>query len=49
MNQVDFAEEIREIATSLKKEFNRDFKKEEILAEFLNEFEKEYFKLCKSA
>ena len=42
MNQTVFEDEILDIATSLKLEFERDFDKEEILVKFLNEFEKEY-------
>lgn len=39
VNQVEFNEEIKDIATSMKKEFKRDFDKNEILDEFLYEFE----------
>ena len=39
VNQKDFPEEIKNIATSLKKETGRDFSKEAIIIEFLNNFE----------
>ncbi len=45
VNQIDFPEDLKDIATSLKKEFSKDFSKEEIIVEFLNEFEIEYLKL----
>lgn len=45
VNQTDFPGNLKEIASSLKTEFNRDFKREEIISEFFNIFEKEYLKL----
>lgn len=45
INEEEFAEEIKNIATSLKKEFGRDFSREDILVKFLEEFEEEYLKL----
>lgn len=45
INGEEFQKELKEIATSLKKEFAKEFSRKEILAEFLNEFEKEYLKL----
>jgi len=39
VNQEKFPEEISESATSLKKEFKKDFEREKIVARFLNEFE----------
>lgn len=43
VNQLDFAEEISEIATSLKREFNNiEFSKVDIIKEFCEIFEKEY-------
>ncbi|MCL2860227.1 MAG: biotin--[acetyl-CoA-carboxylase] ligase [Oscillospiraceae bacterium] len=39
VNQEKFPEEINEIATSLKKEFKKDFEREKIVAEFLNRLE----------
>lgn len=44
INEADFTEEIKSIATSLKIEFNRQFSRTEILAKFLNHFEKSYYK-----
>ena len=44
VNQTEFDEEIQGIATSLKKEFGREFDKEKILLEFLRLFEEEYNK-----
>ena len=40
VNQEEFPEEISKTATSLKKEFGKTFDREEIVAEFLNRFEK---------
>lgn len=45
VNQTEFPEDLKDIATSLKKEFSKDFSTEEIIVEFLNEFEPEYLKL----
>ena len=45
INQEEFVDEIKDIATSLKKEFGRHFDKFEILNEFLKEFEKMYLKI----
>ena len=39
VNQVDFSGEIANIATSLKKEFNIEFKREEIIAKILEKIE----------
>ena len=40
VNETDFSGEIKDIATSLKIEFKKDFQREEILAEICNLFEK---------
>ena len=40
VNETDFSEEIKDIATSLKKEFGIEFSREEIIAKFCNKFEK---------
>lgn len=40
VNQIAFPDEISNIATSLKKEFGKEFSREKIIAEFCNEFEK---------
>ena len=40
-SQEKFAKEIREIATSIKKEFGVEIKAKEFIAEFCNLFEKE--------
>lgn len=40
-SKVEFADEIKDIATSIKKEFNIDINPKEIIADFCNEFEKE--------
>ncbi len=48
INQTKFPEEIKKIATSLKKEFKTNFEKEKILTKFLNEFEKAYLKLLEN-
>lgn len=39
VNQEEFPEEIKDIATSLKREIGRDFKREEIIAEICNRLE----------
>jgi len=39
-NQVDFPEEIKEIASSIKKEFAIEVQREEVIAEFCNLLEK---------
>ena len=48
INNDNFAPEIESTATSLKKEFSKSFNKEEILAEFLNQFEGIYMDLLKN-
>lgn len=40
VNEIDFNEEIGEIATSLKKEFNRNYIREEIIVKLIERFEK---------
>lgn len=45
VNQEGFAEDLSEIATSLKIEFGRSFDREEIIVEFLNHFEQEFEKM----
>ena len=45
VNQEEFTEEIKDIATSLKKEFNKEFNILKILSEFLEEFEREYMNI----
>ncbi len=45
VNQEEFAEDLSEIATSLKIEFGRTFQREEIVAEFLNRFEIKFEKM----
>ncbi len=40
VNSIQFQEEIKDIATSLKIEFNQEFSREEIIAGFCNNFEK---------
>ena len=45
VNQTIFTPEIEQIATSLKKEYNKEFNREEIISSFFNTFEKEYKKL----
>lgn len=40
VNETDFPEEVKEIATSLKKEFGRDFDKEKIIKEIIKKIEK---------
>lgn len=47
INQEMFEREIEEIATSLKKEFQQSFNREEILMEFCKIFEEEYEKMEK--
>lgn len=42
VNQDEFPGNLSEIATSLKRECGREFSKEQIIVEFLNEFEKNY-------
>ena len=41
VNEDNFSTEIKDIATSLKNEFKRDFKREEIIIKFLENLEKE--------
>ncbi len=45
VNQKDFPFELKDIATSLKNEFNIEFNRIEIIAEFLSTFEQEYLKM----
>lgn len=45
VNQETFPEELKDIATSLKKEFNIQFNRIDIIAEFLRIFEDEYMKM----
>lgn len=45
INQIDFPDELKNIATSLKKEFNMKFDRIDIIAGFLSAFEKEYIKM----
>jgi len=45
LNQTIFPEELKEIASSLKIEFGKDFSREEIMKEFFSIFEEEYLKL----
>lgn len=45
VNQTDFAPEIENIATSLKKEYGKEFCREDIIAKFFNIFEGMYTKL----
>ena len=40
VNEINFSEETKEIATSLKKEYKKDFSKEDIIIKFLEIFEK---------
>lgn len=42
LSQEDFEDDIKEIATSIKKEYNIALNREEILKKFLEEFEKKY-------
>lgn len=48
VNQEKFPGNLSEIATSLKKEFRREFDREEMIVVFLNQFEEEYRKMIKS-
>ncbi len=41
VNETDFSEETEKIATSLKKEFGKDFKREDIIVRFIENLEKE--------
>ena len=45
INQKDFPIELKNIATSLKNEFNMKFSRIEIIAKFLSVFEEEYLKM----
>ena len=45
VNQIIFTPEIEQKATSLKKEYNKEFNREDIISSFFNTFEKEYKKL----
>lgn len=47
LNQTNFPEELKAIASSLKIEFGKDFLREEIMKEFFFIFEKEYLKIIK--
>ncbi len=47
INQEKFDEDIKEIATSLKREYKKDFDKYAILTSFLNRFEEKYFSIIK--
>ena len=47
VNQDEFPGNLSEIATSLKKEFGKEFDRENIIVHFLNEFEKVYLELIK--
>lgn len=47
VNQDKFPGNLEQIATSLKKETNKEFSREEIIVNFLNKFEKAYQKLIK--
>ena len=47
VNQDEFPEDLKEIATSLKCEFDKEFSREEIIVNFLNNFEKLYLKIKK--
>lgn len=47
VNQEEFNSEIEQIATSLRKEFDKKFERELIISEFFNIFEEEYYKLIK--
>lgn len=44
INKGDFNEDIKSIATSLEIQFNKQFSRSDILAKFLNHFEKLYYK-----
>lgn len=41
VNETQFSEEVKNIATSLKKEYNKDFSKEEIIIKLIEKVEKE--------
>jgi BirA family biotin operon repressor/biotin-[acetyl-CoA-carboxylase] ligase len=45
INQTEFPGTLKNIATSLKREFNKEFDRIEIFSEFLKEFEEEYIKM----
>lgn len=45
INQIEFPGTLEQKATSLKKEFNKDFDRIEIFAKFIELFEKEYLKM----
>lgn len=47
VNQENFAEDLSEIATSLKIEFGKNFDREEIIVEFLNQFEEKFEEMVK--
>lgn len=47
VNQTKFDSEIKNIATSLKNEYDRSFVREDIIAELFNIFEKRYLELIK--
>lgn len=47
INQMNFEDDIKNIATSLKKEFGQELERESILSTFLNEFEKIYINKIK--
>ena len=45
INQENFPGNLADIATSLKREFGKEFSREDIITEFLNEFEVKYKKM----
>lgn len=47
VNQTIFPENLKDIASSLKNEFFKEFSREEIISEFFNIFEEEYLRLIK--
>lgn len=47
LNEEFFPEELKDIATSLKIEFGKEYEREKILVEFFNIFEKRYLELIK--
>lgn len=47
INKDSFPDELKDIATSLKHEFNREFSRKELVALFLKHFEKMYFDFVK--
>lgn len=47
INQTRFEKKVENIATSLKKEYKRDFDREELIAEFFNIFEVKYIEMIK--